>query len=135
MTTTGGVLWTLSAEALRTIDGDTQVYKVIQTIRLPGESITVEREFVVRLLEVNTPERGEDLWAEATAFAKGKLFGPEGPVPVILRLSGRRDVYGRWLGWVTLADGKDLSAELVAAGLGKWAAVYRQARHFAGEDA
>ncbi len=108
--------------ALRLIDGDTQAYRVQLRVMLPEETLVLERDFVVRLLEVDTPERDEAGWAEATSFARDFLFH-EGdltlPRSAMLHLTGRKDVYGRWLGWC-LVDGRNLSADLVAAGHGAY---------------
>jgi len=114
--------WKLPAAALRLIDGDTQVFRVTFRVLLPEEVVSLERDFVVRLLGVDTPERGEAGWAEATAFARGFLFdgGDASEAKTVdLRLTGRKDVYGRWLGWA-IVDGRNLSTELAAAGLGEY---------------
>ncbi len=117
--------WKLPAECMRLIDGDTQSFRVILRVSLPEETVTLERGFVVRLLEVDTPERDEAGWAEATSFAREFLFdGGDLSLPrsAMLHLTGRKDVYGRWLGWA-LVDGKNLSSELVAAGFGEYRAL------------
>ncbi len=126
--------WKLPATCLRLIDGDTQSYRVLVRVSLPEEVVTVERGFVVRLLEVDTPERDEEGWAEATSFARSFLFDGGDlaePRSVDLRLTGRKDVYGRMLGWA-LVDGKNLSSELVAAGFGEYRAL---AAHMAALEA
>lgn len=121
--------WKLPAECERVIDGDTQTYTARAIAVLPGEQVTVEREFVVRILETDTPERGDAGWSEATAFAREFLFGmsfaPPDPKSVELRLTSKRDVYGRWLGWA-LVDGVNLSYALNDAGHGKYRPAARQ---------
>ena len=121
--------WKLPAEAVRCIDGDTVVFLARAQLKMPGQLVTVEREFVVRLLETDTPERGDAGWSEATAFAKGFLFNgsfsPPEPRPAELRLTGKRDVYGRFLGWA-FVDGVNLSYALNDAGHGKYTSAYRQ---------
>ncbi len=117
--------WKLPATTSRLIDGDTAVFKVTLKVSLPEEAVTVERGFVVRLLEVNTPEPNEPGGKEATAFARSFLFEDGDlavPRPVQLGLTGRKDVYGRMLGWAVV-EGKNLSSELVAAGLGEYRAL------------
>jgi endonuclease YncB( thermonuclease family) len=114
--------WRLPAEALRVVDGDTAVFRVALCIAMPGELVTVEREFVVRLLETDTPERGVAGWSEATTFVRGFLFEDGNlalPKTLELRLTGRRDVYGRWLGWA-LVDGVNLSYAINDAGHGEY---------------
>lgn len=114
--------WKLPATTLRLIDGDTQTYRVTFRVLLPEETVTLERDFVVRLLEVDTPERDEEGWSEATGFARSFLFdGGDASEPrsVDLRLTGRKDVYGRWLGWA-LVDGVNLSGALCDAGHGAY---------------
>ncbi len=114
--------WKLPATALRLVDGDTQVFRVQLRVMLPEEALVVERDFVVRLLEVDTPERNEAGWAEATSFARDFLFhGGDLSLPraAILHLTGKKDPYGRWLGWA-LVDGVNLSSALCDAGLGEY---------------
>lgn len=114
------VPWRLPATCLRIIDGDTQVYEATARVAMPEETVEVRRTFVVRILQTDTPERGEEGWAEATAFAREFLYDSSGLAkPVDLRISGRKDVYGRALGWA-LVDGVSLSAALTAAGLGSY---------------
>ncbi len=114
--------WQLPATALRLVDGDTQVFRVGVRASLPEEVVILERDFVVRLLEVDTPERDEAGWAEATAFAREFLFdGGDLSLPrsAMLHLTGRKDPWGRWLGWC-LVDGVNLSSALCDAGLGEY---------------
>lgn len=118
--TFGGAPWRFAdAWCVRAIDGDTQVYRVRIVVELPGETVTVEREFVVRILETDSPERRDhQAWLAEKAFAEHMLFdeadgGGLGPATNLdeLVLTGRRDVYGRWLGWAVV-DGANLSHEL-----------------------
>ena len=122
------------ANAKRGVDGDTQLYVARRTlqrpeavlafpgeqIRFPGESVTAEREFMVRLLETNTPERKDDYdgWLVAKGFAED-LLSMHDPIAMELRLTGRIDPYGRWLGWAIVA-GVNLSYALNEAGLGEY---------------
>jgi hypothetical protein len=108
------------------IDGDTQVYEVSKLVELPDEEVVVRRDFVVRILETDTPERRENYegWTAATEFSRSFLFANEVgfaaiPRSVSLRLTGRKDVYGRWLGWA-LVGGVNLSYALNEAGHGEY---------------
>jgi micrococcal nuclease len=86
---------------LRTIDGDTFALYHVGT---PPE----ER---VRVLGVNTPERGQPNAAEATAFTRAWLA--KGPFTLT---ACKRDSFGRLLGTVE-RDGGSLSRALIDAGL------------------
>lgn len=68
----------------------------------------------IRLYGVDCPERGRPFSKEATAFAKAMVFAKTVRVePVDM------DRYGRTVAWIRI-DGKDLSRELIRAGLGRW---------------
>lgn len=77
----------------------------------------------VRLLAVDAPERvaeggkgPEPGYKESTDLVRGWVM----EAPVRLAYDGqRRDVYGRWLAYVSLADGRDLGAELLRRGLAR----------------
>lgn len=87
------------------VDGDTLDMMVDQWFRIYSH-----RRF--RVLEVDTPERGEPGWAEATAF--GRSFAPVGTT-VALR-SHKSDSFGRWLAEVELPDGTSYAFELIDKG-------------------
>ncbi len=114
--------WKLPAICLRLVDGDTAVFRAQLRVMLPEETLVLERDFFVRLLEVDTPERNEAGWAEATAFARDFLFHQGDltlPRSAMLHLTGRKDVYGRFLGWA-IVDGVNLSSALCDAGHGEY---------------
>ena len=48
------------SEVAYIMDGDTQRFKATQTITWPDELIKADRDFLVRLLETNCPEREDD---------------------------------------------------------------------------
>ena len=91
------------ARCLSVIDGDTikVVYK--------GE---VEK---VRLIGVDTPEKGQPGYKAAKAFATRMVKGKTVRLELDLTL---RDRYGRLLAYVYLPDGRMLNAEIVKQGYG-----------------
>jgi micrococcal nuclease len=92
---------TLSAQSvMRVIDGDTFV---LYHVGVPAE----ER---VRVLGVDTPERGDLGFFEAKLFTQEWLL--RGPFTLT---TCKRDSFGRLLGTVTRAD-TDLATDLKAAG-------------------
>jgi endonuclease YncB( thermonuclease family) len=97
------------------VDGDTI------DVRLAGGRL--ER---VRVLGIDTPERGTCWAAEATAatsrLAQGKAVALVGDAT-----QDTRDRYGRLLAYVSLPGGRDLGVELVAGGFAK---VYVYSRAF-----
>jgi Staphylococcal nuclease homologue len=113
------------AASRRVLDGHAQVYTAEITVAAIDETFLGEREYVVRLLEVDTPERGADYegWKAAVDWVKDFLTEQDDQgktVPIEggqLTLTGQRDVYGRHLGWFEL-NGIDLSHELASRGLG-----------------
>lgn len=118
----------------RWVDGDTvDLYVDL------GFHIYAKTRF--RLYGIDTPERGQLLWAEATAAAK--LMAPEG-TDVVIEVFKDADKYGRWLVNIQLED-KSVNDALVAAGLARpydggtktWTALLRsgEAAEFIGEPA
>ncbi|MFO8071047.1 MAG: thermonuclease family protein [Polyangia bacterium] len=91
-------------ELLDVIDGDTI------RVRYRGEN---ER---VRLLHIDTPERGENGYREATR-ALEELLG-DGPVEMVFERPGRpaRDRYGRLLAYVLDEQGRNASELMVRRG-------------------
>lgn len=89
------------ATLIGVVDGD--------TIRVDYRGI-IEK---VRLIGVNTPEKGESLYEEATLFTARSVGGKA------LRLEfdrGLRDRYGRLLAYVYLPDGAMVNADLIHHG-------------------
>ena len=86
----------------RVVDGDTFI---LFHVGVPNE----ER---VRLLGVDTPERGEPGYAEATAFTSQWLKAGSATLTAC-----KRDSFGRLLATVE-RDGHTVAADLIAAGHG-----------------
>jgi len=81
-----------------------------------GDTIDVELDGAretVRLVGINTPERGECLADEAARWLRDRVGGRE---VALIADESDRDRYGRLLRYVEL-DGVDVGAELVRAGL------------------
>ena len=91
------------AEVVAVIDGDTI------DVRLNGE---VER---VRYFGVDTPERGEACYEEATARNEALVAGRV----LLLPDARERDRFGRLLRYVFDEQGRSIDARLIAEGLGK----------------
>ena len=81
----------------------------------------------VRLIGIDTPERGECYSRRATAFARD-LAGGKRAVVWGDPTQSRRDRYGRILGYVWVRGGRDLGFQLLARGLAR---VYVYERAFA----
>jgi hypothetical protein len=104
------------SEVILITDGDTQRFKATQTITWPDELIKTDREFLVRLLETNCPNREDDHdgWLAAKNFVTEFLYDEvedvgQVAVPGKLILTARKDAYDRWLGWFVRNDGVNLS--------------------------
>jgi micrococcal nuclease len=96
----------LPALVTRVIDGDTVV------------AVVGGRSEHVRLLGVDTPERGDCFSAQATARTRALSLGRR--VTLVGDLTqATRDRYGRLLAYVVLPDGGDLDRMLVAGGFAK----------------
>ncbi|HLC67787.1 MAG TPA: thermonuclease family protein [archaeon] len=74
---------------------------VIVTRVVDGDTIIVEGGDSIRLLDIDTPERGEPCASNATALLKYLVDGKE-----VTLVSGKedKDVYGRFLRYVFLND-------------------------------
>ena len=68
-------LYRFDAASRRVLNGDTQVYTAEITVATVDETFLGEREYVVRLLEVDTPERDADYegWKRAVDWVKNFL--------------------------------------------------------------
>lgn len=91
---------------VRVIDGDTIV------VDLAGDEVTV------RLLAIDTPERGQPGYAEATEYVE-RWCARRGGVLDLEYERRRLDKYGRTLAWAWGPDGKLLNRELIDAGLAR----------------
>ena len=101
----------LTGKVVRVADGDTITLLVDQT------------QHRIRLHGIDCPERGQPFGTKAKQFTSNLVFGQTVTARVV-----DVDRYGRQVCRVTLPDGKDLSAELVRAGLAWWY------RHYAPDD-
>lgn len=91
--------------------------RVVQVI--DGDTIDVEaqgREYRVRYIGVDTPERDEPFYEEATK-ANRQMVGDE--EIVLVKDVSETDPYGRLLRYVYLDDGTFVNAELIAEGYGR----------------
>lgn len=78
----------------RVVDGDTVDLVLSKDV---GFHITAQAAVRIRLLNVDTPERGQPGWAEAGAFVTEWLRQRDGEVRCSTHKS---DSFGRWLGYV-----------------------------------
>jgi len=79
-----------------------------------GDTIVIQGGERVRLLGINTPEKGEEYYQEAKDFLKDKIFHKE----VFLEKDKTdRDRYGRLLRWIWLDD-ELVNSEIVKNGFG-----------------
>lgn len=92
------------ASLIRVVDGDT-----IDADLDLGFNLRARHR--LRLLDVDTPERGQPDFLDALTFVHGRLSNAR----EITVWTVRRDSFGRWLAQVW-ADGKLLNSELVAMG-------------------
>jgi len=96
-----------------------------------GDTIKVkwhDEETSVRMLGIDTPERGQPGYREATCHLR-KMIGPATTVQIEFE-TGRpqRDRYGRLLAYVWL-DGKNLNVEQVRAGHSRFITRYGRGKH------
>lgn len=103
-----GGRFTLKGEVVQVVDGDTVDVRLLRS----GKR---ER---VRLIGIDTPERGACFSSQATAatrrFALGKRVTLKGDPS-----QDTRDRYGRLLAYVWLPGGRDLGYQLIAGGFAK----------------
>lgn len=103
-------LYIFKAKVLRVIDGDTLVID----LDMGFETHTIKR---VRLLGVDTPERGQVNYNEAKEFTTGTVLGKDVYVQTY-----KADAFGRYLADVWYREGDNeyrLSHELTVRGLVK----------------
>lgn len=100
--------WTVPAKVNRVVDGDT----LRCTLDL-GWGISLEQ--YVQLVGIQAPEIRTNEGRDSLAFVEG-LISPGDEVTVVSRVMlGQTEKYGRVLAAVRLADGRDLSTEILAA--------------------
>jgi micrococcal nuclease len=83
---------------------------------IDGDTVIVEGNRAVRVLGVDTPERGEPFYGEARDFQKAACLGRN--VRLLLCPEERHDKYGRILAFLD-ADHRDPGAELLSLGLAR----------------
>ena len=88
-------LYMFNAHVNRVIDGDT----IVVTIDL-GFDVFAKRK--VRLLNVDTPERGQKNYQEATDFTKDKIYNKD-----IILQTYKDDAFGRYLGVIWYKENED----------------------------
>ena len=98
---------------------------------IDGDTLVVNRDSI-RLSLVNTPEKGEDGFKEATAFTK-KLCPLGSTVTIDQDDKQKKDQFGRILGKV-YCSGKILNAELLYAGHAQILKKFCKKSEFASED-
>lgn len=99
--------WIVPAAIDKVIDGDT----IVATLDL-GWHIAKQQEHI-RIAGINAPEMNTPEGVDARDFAMSLLL-PEGTVVTLT--SHSLDKYGRTLGSLTLADGRDFATVMVAEG-------------------
>ncbi len=79
------------ASCVRVVDGDTAVLLIDLGMRIFTQQS-------IRLRDVDTPERGQPGWSEATAFLRSQIEG----VPLILQTYADRQTFNRYVAdvWV-----------------------------------
>lgn len=97
----------LRGTVTRVIDGDTIVMK------------TWDRQYIVRIAEVDAPERKQVFGTEAQQWVEAQVLGER-----VLLHSNTTDRYGRMVGTVALQNGNDLGLALVSSGHAWWYSKY-----------
>jgi len=92
------------------INNPSQLYKVESVI--DGDTIILATGEHVRLLGIDTPERGECYYQEATDFLKSLLINK---LVSLERDKTNKDTYGRLLRYVYL-DGEDINILMIEKG-------------------
>jgi micrococcal nuclease len=93
---------------------DENVHEVTRVI--DGDTIVIENKTSVRLLGINTPERGEKYYNEAKDFLNESLFGKQ--VRLVF-VGSKYDKYERLLAYVYLGN-ENINVELVKRGFGNY---------------
>jgi micrococcal nuclease len=95
---------------VRVIDGDT----IVADLDLGWH--TWRHSEHVRLVGIDAPERSDQArWIQAKSYVERLLP----PGTEVLLISEELEKYGRTLGRIVLQDGRDVSGELVKAGLAR----------------
>ncbi|AAX92396.1 nuclease family protein [Staphylococcus phage Twort] len=101
-------LYMFKAKCTKVIDGDTIDITLDHGMRMYSEQR-------VRLIDVDTPERGANNYKEATEFTQSKVLNKD-----IIVQTYKSDVFGRYLARVWYKEGteyKQLNTSLIEKGL------------------
>ena len=104
---------TLRKRPVREPFDPSRLYRVIGV--QDGDTFTIDCGEEVRVVGVDTPEKGRPFSRRATDFARRTLLGR------LVRVEPAkqpRDKYGRLLGWVWMESGKLFNEEVLKRGLG-----------------
>jgi len=85
---------------------------------IDGDTIVIEDGQSVRLICIDTPEKGEDYFSDAKNYLNEMILGKE---ILIENDVSERDKYNRLLGYLYLEDGTFINEKIVRAG---WARAY-----------
>ena len=97
-------MYEYQADLARVVDGDT-----VDLIVKLGFHIRAEERF--RLAGIDTPERGQPGWAEATAALTVLLAGGIQRIETI-----KTDKYGRWLVMIWTPEGVNVNLQMIGDG-------------------
>jgi len=89
---------------------DKEISKVLRII--DGDTVEVENNIKIRLLGINTPEKGEEYYYEAKNFLGLSILNK---TIELKKGKEERDLYGRELRYL-FSDGKNINLELVKKG-------------------
>lgn len=105
------VRYDYNAVVINVVDGDT----LDLSVDLGFRCMFTDR---FRLAGVDTPERGQPGWAEATEFLREKLS--VGDEVVITTMKNPRDKYGRWLATIHApGERNSINEQLISSGHAK----------------
>ncbi|MBI4173888.1 MAG: thermonuclease family protein [Candidatus Aenigmarchaeota archaeon] len=108
------ILFYLGIEAVASVANAANEPAKLERV-IDGDTLVVEKGRSVRLLGIDTPEKGQPYSEQATAFLEQAVRGKA----IYLEKGGEdRDKYGRLLRYVR-ADGRLVNLELVRAGLAR----------------
>jgi len=96
-------MYNYRAKVRRVVDGDTVDFEVDLGFNMYARIRT-------RLTEVDTPERGEEDFHEATAMLRDLLYQQADDEGWLTITTGKTGKYGRWL--VTISGVNDVLAEI-----------------------
>lgn len=104
--------WLWPARCIGVVDGDTLDVEIDRGFRDRSEKR-------IRLYGINTPERGQAGYREATLGLSHLLFNGATARPLIIRTIAPGDKYGRWLASIEIvATGLDVVTEMIRLELG-----------------